>query len=187
MFDRLGHKLQMFVALLALPLVNGFDFAETSTSSNAMRGPSSTLSEDISSIEFHRTLAAAYFDLSTHASNSVQDRQIFVQKALSARNGETPEPARLDEWVLSDEQRAILAKARDRLTNHLSQDIGNRSKAMALTSFDCWVAHSEQAIFASDSLDCRNAFERAIGSAPRDNDKTHTTARSSEEAHKTRS
>ena len=187
MFDRLSQKSQMFVALLALPLVAGFDFAETPTPPNATPGQNGAISEDISNIDFHRTLAASYFDLSAHNFNSVQDRQIFVQKALSARNGETPEPARLEEWVLSDEQRAILAKARDRLINHLSQDIGTTSKATALANFDCWVAHSEQAIFASDSHDCRNAFERAVGFAPRDNDKTHTTARSPEEAHRTRS
>jgi|GEM_PF-3434373 len=186
MLDRIQPKTKMLFALLALPLIAGFDLAEEEAPGQLAE---STSKEEIlqlseSEANFHRSLAAAYFDLAMQSANSMQDRQIFVQKALSARNGQTPEPAHLDEWVLSDAQRIILSEARNRLVTHLAMAPDAASKTAALTNFDCWVARAEQEIFESDHQTCRHAFEHAVGLAPRDHQLTHKTAQRPEEAKK---
>jgi len=189
MLDRTHPKIQMLFALLALPLIAGFDLAESERPIEFTQAPAlqDDRRADQSEIEFHRSLAKAYFDLAAQHANSAQDRQIFVQKALSAGNGETPEPAHLEEWVLSDEQRVILSEARSHLVTHLTTTSDPVSKTAALTNFDCWVARAEQAIFASDHQLCRQAFEHAVGLAPRDLQPAHTAAQRPEEAKKTSS
>ena len=189
MLDRTHRKIQMLFALLALPLIAGFDLAEKESSQALAQAPATQNDGRIghSEIEFYRSLAKAYFDLAAQSANSIQDRQIFVQKALSASNGETPEPAHLEEWVLSDEQRVILSEARSHLVAHLATASDPASKTAALTNFDCWVARAEQAVFVSDQQLCRQAFEHAVGLAPRDLQHAHNNAQRPEEARKTSS
>lgn len=189
MLDCKHSKTQVFLALLALPLIAGFDLAETDRHPKAAMGtPSQAITRTGEpDMDFHRSLATAYFNLAAQSANSIQDQQIFVQKALSARNGQTPEPAHLEEWVLSDEQRVILSEARAHLINHLAMNSDTASKTAALTSFDCWVARAEQAVFVADHQHCRQTFEYAVGLAPRDHENAHNTAHRPEEANKTSS
>ena len=189
MLARLNPRTQMLFALLALPLIAGFDLSETERSQDLAQkfANQEIMPNGQSETEYHRSLAAAYFDLAAQRANSTQDRQIFVRKALSAWNGETPEPAHLEEWVLSDEQRVILSEARTQLVTHLATASDAQSKIAALTNFDCWVARAEQAVFESDHQRCRNAFEYALGFAPRNDENAPKTAQRPEEANKTSS
>ena len=93
----------------------------------------------------------------------------FGEKAQMAFNlkasEKAPEPEKIEDWWLADDQKQILAEARGRLVHILDRHSKTqlpKVAAAAQVNFDCWIEQQEENWQAAHIKKCRNGFYSAV-------------------------
>lgn len=117
---------------------------------------------------FTRALAAEYRALASYETNEMADYSsggIFAEKSLASGRGDVVPPASLEQWSLSEADKAPLGLAHARLTRALN--LGARERmpvetARAQAAFDCWIEQAEEGRQLHHIANCKTKFDEMM-------------------------
>jgi OmpA-OmpF porin, OOP family len=123
---------------------------------------------DRGSTPFTQALATEYRDLWTYEAKEMYDwidAEHFAFKSQAAARGETPLPARVDNWNIEPRYRADLQQGRERLMRALNgggRERAPKLAARAQVAYDCWMEQQEENWQLDHIAACRKDYEQAI-------------------------
>ncbi|WP_169543416.1 OmpA family protein [Sneathiella aquimaris] len=93
------------------------------------------------------------------------DQYYIAQKGLNAVSGTQPLPENLENWRLSEDDKAFMIRYRNDLVHWLNTDARIKAplrSARAQARFDCWVEQKEENWQTADIKACQNDLQQAL-------------------------
>ncbi len=117
--------------------------------------------------EFQQALAKEYLQLSSEEETnySWSNSWHFADKGLTAAYGNDVGPENVADWNITEDKKAELEEARDKLLTTLKPEIVSAQPllaARAYRNFDCWVARTQDGWQQARIDDCKQGFADAL-------------------------
>jgi OOP family OmpA-OmpF porin len=153
--------------VIAFPILMGLNMEKAADAAQPPQATQQSAAFD-SHAAFGQALADEYGALSTEMKagqpDDFGDAHYFAVKAVSAYEGNIPQPEHMSDWAFSTGEAEILAQARTELIDLLGRTapLAPQASARAQANFDCWVERAEEEWSSAAAQSCREAFERAM-------------------------